>query len=102
MAKTVECDDLKTKYQPTKEELSCPKCGAECGVFCIDESTCDACDGAFTHQNEVWRCTGKLPSGLPCTAEFSGRTLAARIAKKKNLIPCPTCHGHGMVKRTGS
>lgn len=71
-------------------DFRCPKCDAECGVFCIDSSTSDDCDGL--HGDDELRC-------YQCGHETTGRTFAAHYARKSGLVQCPTCKGSGCVTK---
>lgn len=93
------CPAKHTVYQPTDAEFRCPRCEASCGIFCIDNNQDDADSHCpKLHPNDRLICYGKK-DGNPCHYETSGRAFAARLAKAKNIVPCPYCRGTGVAKR---
>ncbi len=82
------CEIKHTIYQPSQEEFCCPKCAAEAGDFCVDESENYECPDI--HLSDLLIC-------MKCKHETSGRTFVGRLLKRKNLIPCPHCKGSGVV-----
>lgn len=98
MTEPIRCDGKHTKYQPSEAEWRCPKCGASadftsvgCNTFIID-STEDGAnpDCTANHEGDCLRCD--------CGYTTSGKAFAARLQKAANMVPCPTCKGHGLVK----
>lgn len=88
------CTAKHTKYQPTDEEWLCPKCGANSDHFIIEDPAEDAdedCEELHVYDNVV--CSS-------CGFGGSGRTVASRMSKKKNLVPCPCCKGSGFISHT--
>jgi hypothetical protein len=79
------CTGKHTKYQPTQEEFCCPKCGAKCGDFCVDD--------------DILNCYGVDAKGCPSQYGVGGKAFAAGLVKKKNLVPCKCCKGKGYVPR---
>lgn len=87
----VECPAKHTKYQPTEAEISCPKCHAPCGVFCIGENAPNEADGCERmHIEEVYEC-------MKCSYTISGQQFAAQAMRKAKRKPCPHCNGTGHV-----
>lgn len=87
------CTDKHTAYQPSDDEFKCPKCGATAGEFYIEteaEASTTRADCALVHPDDVLLCT-------KCGYGVSGKAFAAAIMKKKNLVPCPHCHGRGTI-----
>jgi hypothetical protein len=93
----MNCTAKHTKYQPTEEEMRCPKCGAGLGDFCVDESAPGADeDCGLLHVEDILICYG--PNGAGCDwAGASAQAFASRIAKAKSLVPCSHCKGKGLV-----
>lgn len=91
MAK-INCTAKHTKYDPISEDFVCPACGAkEKGAFVIDTSQEDAHEECLRlHSHDRLFC-------YKCKYETTGTRFANSITKRKNLVPCPTCKGHGMV-----
>lgn len=86
-----KCRAKHTQYNPPPEEFRCPECNAESGVFAVDETAENAdpsCERL--HAKDGLRC-------YDCRHEMSGASFARSRAKAANLVPCPTCKGHGMV-----
>lgn len=93
------CNARHTKYQPTDEEFRCPKCGAgpEEG-FIIDDSPEDAdSDCGLLHEDDCIVCNNCKTEHHRDT-DYSGKSYAALMVKKNNLVPCPHCKGKGLVK----
>lgn len=87
-----KCPAKHTKYNPTQEEFKCPECGAPVGCFVVDEPAEDALDTcAKLHADDVLHC-------YKCGYKISAPRFVSRIVKEKNLVPCPTCKGRGVVK----
>jgi hypothetical protein len=92
----MSCPGRHTKYQPTDEEFRCPHCGKgpkdnPQGLVIEennDESVSAECPQL--HVDDYLRC-------YACDYEDNGRAYANRLAKKKDLVPCPCCKGKGMV-----
>lgn len=87
------CAAKHTKYQPTTEEFECPACAAKAGDFAIDEGPNMECEKL--HDEDYINC-------YKCGYGTSGKKYATKIAKAKNMIPCPRCKGNGMIKGTSS
>ena len=83
------CDRKHTKFQPTDEQWECPKCGRGNDVFYISESV-DA-DCILLHDDDFIVCEN-------CEREWTGKKLAAVMAKKACMVKCPHCKGSGFVK----
>lgn len=92
---TVTCNAKHTKYQPTTAEWVCRYCGAKVGNFCIGETAPSANDDCeLLHEEDVLGCM--RCDNMDGDVE-SGKQFAARLAKKKNLVPCTHCKGSGLV-----
>lgn len=89
------CTLKHTKYQPTEAEFCCPKCGAGCGDFCVDESGNFECPDL--HPDDGLVCMGKDGKGCPAEYGTSGQAFVTSLIKKKNLVPCTHCKGKGYV-----
>ena len=86
-----DCQAAHTKYEPTADEWKCPKCGAPGSEFAIDEPADGASDQCERlHKNDFLHC-------YKCGHNVSGARFSNAIMKAKNLVPCPTCKGHGLV-----
>jgi hypothetical protein len=97
------CNAKHTKYQPTEAEFCCPKCDAKVGDLCIDEPDGEAnplCPDL--HEGDGVACYGKNGKGCPARYGASGKTFAALIAKKNDLVPCECCKGKGFMPRKKS
>ena len=87
----MNCTAKHTKYQPTDEEWSCPKCGdSEWFVYDRDESAVDEC--GKIHSSDVLFCE-------KCNHSETGQAFALRLQRKQKLVPCPHCKGSGLVKK---
>lgn len=89
------CAAKHTKYQPTDDEWKCPKCGAGAddtrGEFIIQEPDTSADhDCSALHDLDELGCNA-------CEHGVSGKAFAARIQKRRNLVPCVHCKGKGLV-----
>lgn len=91
----VACEFKHTKYQPTTDEFVCPKCGASCGGFGVDDSPNYDCP--LIHVDDGLVCYGKDGKGCPSQYGVSGQGFATMLVKRKNLKPCPHCKGKGYV-----
>lgn len=81
-----------TKYNPNGAEWACPKCRATADVtegFFVEDSPNHDC--AALHEEDSLTC-------YACGYGISGKSFAARLQKAANMVPCPTCKGHGLVK----
>ena len=85
------CEQKHTAYQPTEEEWRCPWCSSDNAQFYIEEPAADAADdcGKLHAADELY-C-------YKCERGLSGKAFASRLAKKKNVVTCPTCKGAGVV-----
>lgn len=93
MTTEIQCAAKHTAYNPSDEEWRCPKCGAgyRDGDFAIDtsaEGTSEDC--TRLHAQDLLYC-------VKCDYSTTGSRFAGAVAKAKNLVPCPTCKGHGVV-----
>jgi hypothetical protein len=95
IAARLACTGKHTKYQPTEAEFTCPKCEAKVGDFCIDECVNAECPDL--HDEDGVACYGKNGKGCPANYGASGKTFAALVVKKRNLVPCEHCKGKGFV-----
>lgn len=87
------CRAKHTKFQPTEAEWKCPQCGGGPDVFFIDyfaDRADDDCD--LLHEDDYIVCT-------ECDKSWGGRSLAATMAKRKDVEPCPHCQGTGVVQK---
>jgi Zn finger protein HypA/HybF involved in hydrogenase expression len=88
----VVCYAKHTKYQPTDEQWQCPLCGADNESFTVEESPDEVADDCeLLHEEDEVHCSN-------CNSSWSGKAVAAVMAKKANLVVCPTCKGAGYVK----
>ena len=95
MARKEGCDAKHTKYNPTIEEFRCPKCNAEAGIFAVDEpATEQAAECEALHLKDYLHC---YDCGF---GTQGGRFVAGLLKKKRPMVECPTCKGHGMIERT--
>ena len=90
-----------TKYQPTKEEFKCPRCGVgPPDGLCVDNPSGDAADDCdLLHVDDDLRCYGENKNGYSCNYVVAATSFAKMIVKKNNLVPCPACKGTGHVKK---
>ena len=90
----MSCPAKHTRYQPTEAEWKCPSCGGKVGEeFYIDEPVEGAEDGCeLLHAEDVLVCT-------KCGGGWTGQTFSKMMARKNDLVACPTCGGTGTVKR---
>lgn len=89
--KQIHCEAKHTTYNPSLDEWKCPECQAPVGEFAIDEpaeGSSEDCERL--HNKDYLHC-------YKCGYGVVGSKFATRIAKSKNLVPCPTCKGHGVV-----
>lgn len=92
------CDAKHTKYQPSDEEFCCPKCGAKCGEFCVDDGP--NLDCPLIHDDDHLACYGKRKvASCPDGYGTSGKAFAAALQRKKGLVPCSHCKGKGLVPK---
>lgn len=87
------CQTKHTTYQPTDAEWKCPDCGADVGVFYIDESpagTDPMC--SKVHTKDLVRCDG-------CGMSWTGTGIAKILNKKTTSVPCVHCKGTGRVEK---
>lgn len=89
------CSAKHTKYNPSGAEWKCPKCSKTAldpDGFFNDEPASDAQgDCPALHEHDALRC-------YSCGYGTTGKAFAARLQKAANMVPCPTCKGHGLVK----
>lgn len=91
MADEVKCGEKHTAYQPPDEEWLCPNCGVDNSAFWVEENAAGAADGCDKlHERDICYCT-------KCERGWSGKAFAGKLAKRKNLVTCPMCKGHGTV-----
>lgn len=92
MTEPVKCTAKHTKYQVPDDVWKCPKC----------EATAKQPDGFFNDESENNDCPqlheGDVLVCYRCKHQTSGKAFAARLQKAANMVPCPTCKGHGIVK----
>lgn len=97
MGDHMQCPAKHTMYQPEDAEFRCPRCGASPDdekPFVVEEPVDGSADDcSLLHEKDGCYC-------YACDYSCSGRTLAKKIATAKDLVPCPTCGGHGMVPRS--
>ncbi len=94
----MSCGAKHTAYQPTEAEWRCPKCGADSSGFYIEDPTEEAEEGCeLLHEKDGLYCYTCPMKGDPYAA--SGKVFAAALAKKNNLVCCPTCKGKGTVPK---
>jgi Zn finger protein HypA/HybF involved in hydrogenase expression len=92
----MSCQAKHTEYQPTEEEFVCPSCGKgpkdEPQGLVVEGNDDDGADTEcpLLHPHDYLRC-------YTCDYDTGGQAFASSVAKKKNLVPCPTCKGKGMV-----
>lgn len=92
------CTAKHTKFQPVEAEWKCPKCGAPA---CPKEPRDNAFIVNDSPEGSDWNCTALHDEdslGCGCGYGTSGKAFAARLQKAANMVPCPTCKGHGLVK----
>jgi phage FluMu protein Com len=87
------CTAKHTKLQigATDPDWKCPQCGAVEEVT-IDELADGSGECELLHDNDELRCS-------KCGYALWGKAFSKLIIKKRNLIPCPCCHGTGLVKK---
>jgi hypothetical protein len=87
------CEAKHTKYQPTDDEWKCPICGMGSGVgLIIDYSAeCANPECEKLHDEDELTCS--------CGYANTGKSFAAKIARKNNLVKCACCNGTGLVKK---
>lgn len=88
----MKCEAEHTYYQPSDEELRCPRCG-EFGSLYIEEGaegSAEACE--LCHVEDEWRCDR-------CSFATSGGALAAGLEKASKRIKCPNCGGTGWIDK---
>lgn len=88
------CTAKHTKYNPSGAEWMCPKCKAtaeESDGFFNDEPA----DGAAPECPALHEMDGL--ACYRCGHHVGGKSFAARLQKAANMVPCPTCKGHGLV-----
>lgn len=98
MSESPKCPAKHTKYQPPDDAWKCPKCGATSNAasltapcFIIEDPDEEALsDCGLLHERDNLSCG--------CGYGTSGKAFAARHQKAANMVPCPTCKGHGLVK----
>lgn len=94
MKDETKCPAKHTKYQPSDAEWKCPKCGATAGDdrgFVVDEPVSDTWECDKLHEGDFLGCAN-------CEYRTTGKAFAARCQKAADMVPCPTCKGHGLVK----
>lgn len=85
------CCAKHTAFQPTEAQWCCPKCGADPEFFYIDASDASAHDECNQlHDKDSVLCNR-------CGGGWTGKALAAILAKRLRLVTCPTCKGRGVV-----
>jgi hypothetical protein len=99
VAEPPPCSAKHTKYNPTDAEFVCPKCGTGPvdGGLCIDSPDPEAAEACgLLHEEDELRCLCEAHG--ECTGYFaSGKQFAARVAKQRGLVTCPTCKGKALV-----
>lgn len=93
MTTEIQCGAKHTAYNPSDEEWYCPRCkaGSEGDGFVIDTSAEGASESCTRlHVKDFLLC-------YKCEYGTTGSRFAASIMRAKNLVPCPTCKGHGMI-----
>ena len=90
LASEYTCDRKHTKFQPTDEQWKCPKCGRGSDVFYMSDDSID-CYCPLLHDDDYIVCEN-------CEREWTGKKLAAVMAKNAGLVKCPHCKGSGFVK----
>lgn len=86
------CPAKHTKFQPTMEQWECPCCGKDApDGFVVDDTDPEAAGSCeLLHENDVVTCV--------CNSEnWTGKQIAAKLAKKMDLVICPCCKGTGQV-----
>jgi hypothetical protein len=92
----VICTAKHTKFQPDGELWKCPKCGADYNYFVVEAPAEDASEECgLLHCDDNVVCSN-------CDLGASGKSIAAKMVKKYNLVPCECCKGAGYVKKAGS
>lgn len=90
----MDCQEKHTKFQPDAAQWKCPKCSGNSKVFYIN-------DGPFfgnglscnkLHEKDEIVCSA-------CNEIWTGKTIAALLLKKQNLVKCSHCKGTGFVKK---
>jgi rubredoxin len=86
------CPAKHTKFQPTMEQWRCPLCGNDAQAdFIVDDPDPDAEDFCeLLHEKDVITCV--------CNDEgWTGKQIAAKLAKKLDMVTCPCCKGAGLI-----
>jgi rubredoxin len=87
------CQAKHTKFQPSDEQWICPKCGADSAFFVVEDGAEDSDDDCpLLHNEDEIEC-GK------CGYGGTGKSVAAQMTRKLDLVPCPCCKGAGYVKK---
>lgn len=84
----MNCPYKHTKYDPTEEEFKCPKCGAVCGVFCVEEGPNEEC--LLMHEDDTLHC-------FECGYTTTGKAFVNKLLKDKSHVECPHCKGKGYI-----
>lgn len=86
------CNAKHVIFQPNDEQWKCPKCSSDAdNGFVIYSSQEDAdSDCGLIHPNDEIQCDN-------CGSLWYGTKLSSILAKKNNVVPCPTCKGKGCV-----
>ena len=89
-SKMATCPEKHTKYQPARKEYVCPKCKHSGEDFYVDSEFFEC---SLVHDQDIVVCDN-------CQHGQSAKSFAAMAAKKRNLVKCPTCKGHGLVPKS--
>jgi hypothetical protein len=87
----LNCQGKHTTWDPPEKEFSCPKCGAKCGDFFIEEKGILADDDCGKlHVDDYCICN-------TCGFGITGQKFVANEMRKRDLVKCPCCQGAGAV-----
>lgn len=83
-----------TQYQVPDEDWACPKCG-ETEDFFLDtpEIVDSTADDSLMYEDDYIVC-------YRCGYEATGKSYAALMQKRANMVRCPMCRGKGLVPKS--
>lgn len=85
------CTTRHTKFQPTTAQWICPKCSTPPpDGLVVDDGESFDCE--MLHETDYLLC-------YKCKYETNGKSFAAALQKKENMVTCPCCKGVGLVRR---